>query len=117
MLPLCFFGGLLPEQLRGRSAALQSRAALYWSPMSKESETKLVPVRVFSGGTASLDAELARNVLAAEGIESMLPGDIAAETIPVLEVQLLVREEDAPRAVELLQAYFDTPGESPVSEE
>jgi hypothetical protein len=85
--------------------------------MSDESQIKLVPVRVFSGGTASLDAELARNVLAAEGIESMLPGDIAAETIPVLEVQLLVREQDAQRAAELLEAYLDTPGESPFSEE
>lgn len=85
--------------------------------MSEESEMKLVPVRVFSGGTASLDAELARNVLAAEGIESVLPGDIAAETIPVLEVYLLVRQEDAQRAAETLGAYFDTPGESPISEE
>ena len=85
--------------------------------MSDESQIKLVPLRVFSGGTASLDAELARNVLAAEGIESLLPGDIAAATIPVLEVQLLVREEDAPRAAELLEAYFDTPEESPVPEE
>jgi hypothetical protein len=85
--------------------------------MSDESQIKLVPLRVFSGGTASLDAELARNVLAAEGIESLLPGDIAAATIPVLEVQLLVREEDAERAAELLEAYFDTQGESPVPEE
>lgn len=85
--------------------------------MSDESQIKLVPLRVFSGGTASLDAELARNVLAAEGIESLLPGDIAAATIPVLGVQLLVREEDAPRAAELLEAYFGTRGESPVPEE
>jgi len=85
--------------------------------MGGEPEIKLVPVRVFSGGTASLDAELARNVLAAEGIESVLPGDIAAETIPVLEVYLLVRQEDAQRAAEILGAYFDTPGESPISEE
>ena len=85
--------------------------------MSDESKVKLVPVRVFSGGTASLDAELARNVLAAEGIESVLPGDIAAETIPVLGVQLLVREGDAERAAELLEAYFDTQGESPDSED
>ncbi|MBZ5516046.1 MAG: DUF2007 domain-containing protein [Acidobacteriia bacterium] len=85
--------------------------------MSDESKIKLVPVRVFRGGTASLDAELARNVLAEEGIESILPGDIAAETIPVLEVHLLVREEDAPRAAELLEAYFDTEEESPAPEE
>jgi hypothetical protein len=85
--------------------------------MSEESEMKLVPVRIFSGGTASLDAELARNVLAAEGIESVLPGDIAAGTILGLQAQLLVREDDAQRAAELLEAYFDTPRESPISEE
>jgi hypothetical protein len=85
--------------------------------MSDESEIKLVPVRAFSGGTASLDAEVARNVLAAEGIECVLPGDMAAVTIPVLGVQLLVREEDAPRAAELLEAYFDTAEGSPVPEE
>jgi hypothetical protein len=75
--------------------------------MSDESESKLVPVRAFSGGTASLDAEVARNVLAAEGIESVLPGEMAAVTIPVLGVQLLVRAEDAARAAEILEAYFD----------
>jgi hypothetical protein len=85
--------------------------------MSDEAETKLVPVRVFSGGTASLDAEVARNILAAEGIKSVLPGDMAAVTIPVLDVQLLVREEDAPRAAELLEAYFDTGEESSAPEE
>jgi hypothetical protein len=84
--------------------------------MGGESEIKLVPVRAFRGGTASLEAEVARNILAAEGIECVLPGEMAAVTIPVLGVQLLVREEDASRAAQLLEAYFDTEEGSSVPE-
>ena len=76
--------------------------------MRDESQIKLVPVRAFSGGTARVDAELAQNILAAEGVECVLSCDIAAGAILGLQVQLLVREDDAERAAELLEAYFDT---------
>ena len=77
--------------------------------MSGNQDIRLVPVRTFGGGTAVMDADLARNVLEAEGIESMVPGETAAETIPIVDAQVLVREEDAPRAAEILAAYFDSP--------
>jgi Putative prokaryotic signal transducing protein len=71
---------------------------------------KTVRIRAFSGGTASLDAALARKLLQARGIPSVLGGETSAEVLPVLEVSLLVREEDADRAAEILRNYFDKPG-------
>jgi hypothetical protein len=86
--------------------------------MSNESATKLVPIRVFSGVTAAFNAELARNVLAEEGIDSMVAGETAVEVIPLgQEVPLLVREEDAQRAGEVLVGYFETPADVAGSEE
>ena len=72
--------------------------------MSEESKMHLVPVRIFSGNTARLDAELARGLLAQEGIECEIPGEVAADTFPFLDVQLLVREEDAERAAQFLES-------------
>lgn len=89
---------------------------LYWSGMSGNQDIRLVPVRTFSGGSAVMDADLARNLLEAEGIESMVPGEVAAETIPVLDAQLMVREEDAARAAEILAAYFDSAEPEPAEE-
>ena len=79
--------------------------------MSGDQNIRLVPVRTFGGGSAVMNAELARNLLEAQGIESMVPGDIAAETIPVVDAQVLVREDDAARAAEILAAYFDVPAQ------
>jgi len=78
--------------------------------MSEESKTHLVPVRIFSGNTARLDAELARGLLAQEGIECEIPGEVAADTFPFLEVQLLVREEDANRAAQFLESTLAAAG-------
>ncbi len=69
--------------------------------------SKLVRIRVFSGGTAQMDADLARNILETEGIPCLLPGETSAEVLPVLDVPLLVREQDAERATELLKGYLD----------
>ncbi len=69
---------------------------------------KLVSVRIFSGGTAQMDADLARNILQSQGIPCVLPGETSAEIIPVLDVSLLVREEDAEKATRVLEDYFDT---------
>jgi hypothetical protein len=60
-----------------------------------------------------MEADLARNLLASEGIECMLPGNIAAQTIPIFDVDLLVREEDAERATSLLAEYLDSNGPLP----
>ena len=90
--------------------------------MSEESKVQLVPVRTFSGNSARLDAELARGVLTDAGIECIIPGEVAADTFPFLDVPLLVRDEDAARASEILESTFvpaadddqsDEGGESP----
>ena len=40
--------------------------------LTKERNVKLVPVRIFAGGTAQMDAELARNILQTQRIPSMV---------------------------------------------
>jgi hypothetical protein len=60
-----------------------------------------------------LDAEVARNILQSQGIPSLVPGETASELLPVLDVSLLVREEDAERAAEILQDYLDSEAASP----
>jgi hypothetical protein len=74
--------------------------------MSKESEVQLVPVRTYSGNTARIDAEMAKGVLTGAGIECVIPGEVAADTFPFLDVPLLVREEDLARATEVLENAF-----------
>lgn len=71
-------------------------------------DVKLVRVRVFSGPTAPVDAELARNWLESEGIPCVLPGENSAGLLPVLDVPLLVREEDAEEAARVLREYLDS---------
>lgn len=75
---------------------------------------KIVRIRVFSGPTALLDADLARNLLRASGIPSMLPGESSVEMLPFLDVPLLVREEDAEQAAGILRNYFDRLDSKPV---
>lgn len=79
-------------------------------PEDEEPQVKIVRIRTFSGATASLDASLARNLLRARGIRSVLGGETSAEMLPVLEVSLLVREEDADTATGILHDYFDQIG-------
>jgi putative signal transducing protein len=77
-------------------------------PFEKSTEPKLVRVRAFTGPTAQLDADLARNILKAEGIPSVLPGGVMADVLLGVDVvQLLVREEDAQEAQEILDGYLD----------
>jgi hypothetical protein len=74
----------------------------------KGPETRLIPIRTFSGNTARLDAELAKGLLAADGIDSEIPNEAAADTFPFLNVQLFVREEDSERAAEILSGLMET---------
>lgn len=74
--------------------------------MSKESKVHLIPVRTYSGNTARLDAELAHGVLTEAGIECAIPGEVAADVFPFVDVPLLVREEDLARAAEILENAF-----------
>jgi len=82
-------------------------------PSAGADESKLVPVRVFTGPTALLDAEVARNILQTQGIPSFVPGETSVELLPVLDVSLLVREQDAERAAGILRDYLDTEAASP----
>ena len=84
--------------------------------MSKESDVQLVPVRTYSGNAARLDAELAKGVLTEAGIECAIPGEVAADTFPFLDVPLLVRDEDLARASEILESAF-APDQSEEGEE
>jgi hypothetical protein len=76
--------------------------------ITNEKDVKLVSVRTFTGGTAQMDADLARNILQSQGIPCVLSGEDAAEMLPVLDVHLLAREEDAERAAAVLEEYLDT---------
>jgi hypothetical protein len=80
-------------------------------PPEPESEStddsKMVPVRVFTGATALLDADMARNILQTQGIPSFVPGETSVELLPVLDVALLVREADVERAAGILSDYLD----------
>ena len=76
--------------------------------LAGEKDVKLVSIRTFSGGTAQMDADLARNILQTQGIPSLLQGESSAEVLPVLDIPLFVREEDVERAERILSDYLDT---------
>ncbi|HEV2378804.1 MAG TPA: DUF2007 domain-containing protein [Terriglobia bacterium] len=67
-----------------------------------------VKVRAFSGATASLDAQLAKGILTERGIPSVVPNRFGAEVLPGVDlVQLLVPEDDADEAAQILQDFLD----------
>lgn len=78
-------------------------------PSEESPDLKLVSLRTFRGPTAQLDADLAKELLDQAGIPCNLSGETAAQVLPGVDVvQLLVREEDAPRAVELIKSYLES---------
>ncbi len=82
--------------------------------IEESSDLHLVRLRTFSGPTAILDADLAKNLLKSQGILCVLPGEVTAETLPGVDmVQLLVRKEDAPRAAQILASYMDSEQPAP----
>ncbi|MGH9395858.1 MAG: putative signal transducing protein [Terriglobia bacterium] len=81
---------------------------------AREPEQKLMRIRVFSGPTSLMQADLAKNLLETEGILCVLPGQVMGEILPGVEsIQMLVDERDAERADEILQAYLDNPQVEP----
>lgn len=69
-----------------------------------------VRVRAFSGATASLDAQLAKGILTERGIPSVVPNKFGADVLPGVDlVQLLVAEEDADEAAQILEDFLDHP--------
>lgn len=93
-----------PPEARARVAMADSR------------DSKLVAVHVFSGATALLDADVARSILNTQGIPCILPGETSAELLPVLDIPLLVREEDAEEAARILREYFQSGAVAPAEE-
>ena len=90
--------------------ALQPGLASDQVPHSKGSGVKLVRLRTFSGRTAQLDANVARNILETQDIPSVVAGGAVAEMLPGVDpIELLVRSEDAEEAAEILQSYIDSP--------
>ena len=82
-----------------------------------EAEPKLVVVRTYQSG---LDADLAKTVLEAAGIESMIRGDDTARRyyvgLPLTQrVELLVRAEDAEDAEKILDVDA-TDGDGPIQD-
>jgi len=93
------------------------------APPARDDETpepnlELVTIHTFSGPTAALDSELAKNVLAGDGIQCVLTGEGSAEILPGVDLVLMgVRKEDAERAKEVLESYFDDPPDFPAEAE
>ena len=58
------------------------------------------------------EAEMIREILEKNGINSTLQGEIAAQTLPAMgdldEVRIWVHPKDAHRAKELIEAFFET---------
>jgi Putative prokaryotic signal transducing protein len=80
------------------------------STAPEEPNIRFVPVRVFRGLHAQFQADLARNVLEAEGIPSTITSEYGAEMIPGADlVQLLVREEDRARASQVVDEVLNAP--------
>ncbi len=71
-------------------------------------DVKLVPVHVFRGGTAHMEAELAKNWLESKGIPCVLPGETSVGMIPVLDAPVLVCEEDADEAKRIISEYLES---------
>jgi hypothetical protein len=71
---------------------------------------RLVKVRSFGGPTGNMNAEVARNILEANGLRAVLRGEFSGEMLPGVDaVDLLVRAEDAAQATELLDGFLDNP--------
>ncbi len=86
--------------------------------LGQPAHEKLVRVRFFTGRQGRLDAQLAQEILNAEGIPRVLPGERAPDLYPAMElIQLLVFKRDAARAAEILHDYLDNPPDSPFQDE
>jgi Putative prokaryotic signal transducing protein len=71
-------------------------------------DVKLVPAHVFSGGTAHMQAEMAKEWLESEGIPCVLQGEASVGMIPVLDVPVLVDEQDVDEAKRVLREYLES---------
>ena len=72
----------------------------------------LVTIQTFMGAAAAMNAQLARNILEAEGIQCVLIGENMARIIPLHQPILLqVEGQNAQRAEAILTEYFASAAE------
>lgn len=70
-------------------------------------------VKVFDAEQES-EVMIVRGLLEAEGIDSQVTAiDIPQDVMPLGGAIILVREEDAPRALQIIEEYRRQPGEEP----
>jgi hypothetical protein len=90
---------------------MDCHVALVAGPQPEEPDppdVKLKAIRTFMGFTAATDAEIIKNLLEAEGIPCVVTGVNSARLSNVaLDVRLLVREEEAEHALQILESYSD----------
>ncbi len=90
---------------------MDCHVALAAGPAPEVAETadvKLIVIRKFMGFRAAAEVEVVRIFLEAHGIPCVVTGvNLARLTSEPLDVRLLVREEDAERAVEILDSCSD----------
>jgi hypothetical protein len=118
----------LTEYAQGSPECIDCRVPLHSGPPPARgpgtnnsevlADLDLVVVRTFMGLAASFNAEMARNILEAEGIPCALLGEAASRIVPGHDaVRLRVAGKDAARAAEILQSYLDNPAEAPAEPE
>jgi hypothetical protein len=104
----------LTEYVEGTAECADCRVPLAAGPAPPrmgegEPEEQLVTVRTFRGPTSQMEADLACNILETQGIDCAVRGETSAEILPGVEVvQLLVRQEDAEHADEILTGYLES---------
>lgn len=108
----------LIEYVDGTEECEDCGAALLAGPVPEEEtanrelpslkDADLVTLRTFSGPTALLDADVARNLLASQGITSLVPGETSVEMLPVLDCPLLVRAVDVEKAARILASFLNS---------
>ena len=106
----------LTEYVEGAVECMDCRVALRPgappppTPSEEEPNVHFVPIRIFRGLQAQFEAELAHNVLEAEGIPSEITANLGAEMLPGADmVQLLVREDNQARASQFLKDFLEAP--------
>lgn len=82
------------------------------TPSPEIGSEELIHLRQFSGPTATMEGDMARNVLQAEGIPCFLAGETSGEILPGIgSLSLMVRRQDAAQAAEILESYLNAPAE------
>ena len=76
--------------------------------LSEEKDVKLVPARIFTGSTAPMDAELARNILQTQGIPSTIRVRVSRTRSPWRKCTCSCAKRTPAHAERVLQEFLDT---------